>query len=287
VDKHNRHQASMILAERRGSGIAGERLAEKYRPNNFEHAFLLQQDIAAHICQQANSRILGWKCLVPIQDEAVGTKNIVAPIFANTSSQTAVSSNLLDNVAISHDCALFPTSNNTARVEPELAFELKCDLPSRVGIYTEAEIDTAIGATRLALEIIQSRYNQPSELTFYEALADGLVNQGLYLGPVIEFSDNTPLDQFDLRLVYDDKEPAQEMAYQAFHPNINPRAGLYWLVNFLSQQGIGLNKGQQVITGSYAGVIELPLDQNITFIYGNLGRFSTRFVSHANVPVSV
>jgi 2-keto-4-pentenoate hydratase len=287
VDKHNRHQASIILAERRGSGIAGERLAEKYRPNNFEDAFLLQQAIAAHICQQANTRILGWKCLLPIQDEAVGTKNIVAPIFANTSSQTAVSSHFLDNVVISQKYALFPTSKNTARVEPELAFELMRDLPPRAEHYCDAEIDAAIGATRLALEIIQSRYTRPSELTFYEALADGLVNQGLYLGPVIESSDDIPLDKFNLRLVEDDKEPAQELAYQARHPNTNPRAGLYWLVNFLSQQGIGIAKGQQVITGSYAGVIELPLDQNITFIFGGLGRFSTKFVAHANALASI
>jgi 2-keto-4-pentenoate hydratase len=69
-----------------------------------------------------------------------------------------------------------------ARIEPELAFILGRDLPARAESYTVAEIDAAIQETRLALELIGTRYSDPDAATFAEHLADGLFNQGLYLG---------------------------------------------------------------------------------------------------------
>ena len=65
----------------------------------------------------------------------------------------------------------------------------------------------------------------------------------------------------------------------AVHPNQHPRAGLYWLVNFLSANGIGLLAGQAVITGSYAGVLDLPFGEDIQFQYGDWGKFRLRFVT--------
>ena len=38
----------------------------------------------------------------------------------------------------------------------------------------------------------------------------------------------------------------------------DPRRPLYWLAEFLRQQGIGLRAGQVVITGSLAGAPALP-----------------------------
>jgi len=50
-------------------------------------------------------------------------------------------------------------------------------------------------------------------------------------------------------------------------------------VNFLSAQGIGLTQGQYVITGSYAGVLDLPLAQVCDFEYGALGQFAVTFTA--------
>lgn len=66
---------------------------------------------------------------------------------------------------------------------------------------------------------------------------------------------------------------------KAKHLNSYARVGLYWLVNFLSQRGIGVRRGQVLITGSYAGVLTLPMNQIINLSYGDLGDFSMQFAA--------
>ena len=255
--------AAALLANRRGNGLIGPRLASTARPRDFDSAFALQQKMAATLAQP----VIGWKCLLPTAE-----KQIVAPMFGHELSEFPATS-----------CALYPsplaTSFGLARVEPELALRLQQDLPPRTLPYTEAEIDAAIGSTHLALELIQSRFAEGSDASFLEQLADGLFNQGLYLGPAIEpallctpGSDSA----FALELHVADGTVINKAAV---HPNQNARAGLYWLVNFLSARGIGLTAGQVVITGSYAGVLDLPFDQQIRFQYGHLGQFELRFVA--------
>jgi 2-keto-4-pentenoate hydratase len=96
-------------------------------------------------------------------------KVVLAPIYANTVFQEA-------------DTCTVWSDQQCARIEPELAFILGRDLPARAESYTVAEIDAAIQETRLALELIGTRYSDPDAATFAEHLADGLFNQGLYLG---------------------------------------------------------------------------------------------------------
>jgi 2-keto-4-pentenoate hydratase len=253
---------AQLLAQRRRFGQSGPRLATAVRPTDVASAFRLQQQMASALAVP----VIGWKCLLPTTD-----KTIVAPMFQSELTQFPAS-----------DCALYPSrleaSAGLARVEPELALRLAQDLPARSQPYTEAEIDAAIGSTHLALELIQSRFAADSDASYLEQLADGLFNQGLYLGPAIAPELLLPAaggdSAFALQLRLADGTLINKAAV---HPNQHARAGLYWLVNFLRQQGIGLNAGQVVITGSYAGVLDLPFDQPIEFQYGHLGAFRLCF----------
>ncbi|MGL4221929.1 MAG: hydratase [Shewanella sp.] len=254
--------AAQALAQRRAKGEAGALLEEALRPKDFPQAFAIQQAIAQQFSAQGNP-IAGWKCLLPTAE-----KTVVAPIYQqDVYLQTA-------------ECPLYPSSKGLARVEPELAFEIGNDLPPRVTPYSEAEIDAALGKTRLALELIKSRYQNPSEANHLDALADGLVNQGLWLGPELLATAEIETSHFALSvaIAHNDQQQGEALQKAAVHPNGFAKAGLYWLVNFLSAQGIGLSRGQYVITGSYAGVLDLPLNQHCQFHYGELGQFGLRFV---------
>src|SRR5690606_39981142 len=57
--------------------------------------------------------------------------------------------------------------------------------------YTPADVDAAIARTHLALELINSRYAEPDAAEFPEMLADGLVNQGLFIGPEVRSEEHT------------------------------------------------------------------------------------------------
>ena len=46
----------------------------------------------------------------------------------------------------------------------------------------------------------------------------------------------------------------------------------------LRERGLGLQAGQAVITGSYAGVLELPLGRQLQIGFGALGILPIRFI---------
>jgi 2-keto-4-pentenoate hydratase len=56
-------------------------------------------------------------------------------------------------------------------------------------------------------------------------------------------------------------------------------APIVWLANFLRVRGLGLHAGQAVITGSYAGVLELPVGRDLRIGFGNIGTLPITFLS--------
>lgn len=238
------------MIARRHSAKQGPRLPDALRPLDLEAGWQLQQEVTHQLGQPVG----GWKASLP----SAG-KLVAAPIYQPVISREAL-------------CAVsFPAGADTVKVEPELAYVLAQDLPPRDQPYTEAEIDAAIGAVHAALEICASRYIAHTGLPFAELLADGIVNNGLWLGPALGAPD---VAAFALRWQVQG-EPAQSA--QARHPDGHPRAPLYWLANFLRERGIGLQAGQAVITGSYAGVLTLPLGKRTQFDYAGLACFEVEF----------
>ncbi len=246
--------AASILSARRSSGEQGPRLPASCRPADLDAALAIQAAVTA----QLGDRIAAWKCGLPAADRVV-----LAPIYAGTVHS--------DNNA---PCALWVRAGQ-ARVEPELAFILGRDLPVRDTPYTPAEIDAAVARTHLALELIDSRYSDAADASFAENLADGLLNQGLFIGPQVDAGQARAASAMPLRITVASGETS-ELAGQ--HPNGDPRAPLYWLAEYLRSTGRGLQAGQAVITGSYAGCIELPLEQEIAIQYGELGTLTVRFM---------
>ncbi len=250
-------EAAAILVKRRQTGIQGDRLPESCRPTTLEESLAIQAAVTEQWCEQEDDSIGGWKCLLPPEG-----KLIVGPIYTRT----------IDSVA---PVSLWPkpSDNKIARIEPELAFFFAQDLPPREQPYTAAEVDAAISRTHLALELINSRYSDPSQCTFPEMLADGLVNQGLFIGPQVDSDLARNASEFGINL----RQNGELSIHHAKHPNTHPRAPLYWLAEFLRSQGQGIVAGQAVITGSFAGVLEVPMDTDITLDYVGLGKMEVRF----------
>ena len=252
-------QAAALLVARRINGSQGERLPEACRPLDLESALAIQSAVADAWCEQMDDSVGGWKCLLPSPDRIV-----VAPIFTRT----------IDSVA---PVALWP-KGNVPRIEPEFVFFFDVDLPVRPEPYTPAEVDAAVVRTHMALELLNSRYQDPSECEFPEMLADGLVNQGLYIGPEIDSNQARGASSFTISVT----AKGETNLHQGKHPNTLPRAPLYWLVEFLRSRGVGISAGQAVITGSYAGVIEVPLNEDLHIGYAGLGSMRVSFTARTN-----
>lgn len=243
--------AATLLAARRRSGEQGARLPEWCRPLDVDTALAIQ----AAVTDQLGERIGAWKCGMPAEGRVV-----LAPLYAGSIHATS-------------PCGAWARAAQV-RVEPELAFILGHDLPARNAPYTPAEVDAAIARTHVALELIDSRYSDPASAAFAENLADGLLNQGLFIGPQVDSEKARSAGEMTIDVTH---ESGQKIRLEGRHPNADPRAPLYWLAEFLRSKGQGLQAGQAVITGSYAGSFDVPAEQDVVIRYGALGVLTVRF----------
>lgn len=240
-------QAADELIARRLNHRITARLAVDLRPQTLTDAFAIQQAVVDTLADNQVDSIGGWKCALPDAD-----KQIASPIFTSTVFDQSPCPIKLDA--------------GVCKIEPEIAFKFKHDLPGRPEAYTDQEITDALASAHLALELIQSRYLEPDEVSYEEHLADGLFNQGVFLGPKISLEQAFAASAINFTL-----QQSVTETRAGKHPHEFPQRPLFWLVNFLRQRGIDLKAGQVVITGSYAGVMEVQPNIEFSLQYGELG----------------
>lgn len=254
-------EAGAVLAERRRVGRRGPLLPDAMRPRTHAEALAVQ----AAVARLLGWPVAGWKCALP----APG-KLVVAPIYAPTVCR-AEAEGPRSAAPVATAWPWVGDGAPAVRVEPELAFVLATDLPPRAETWSPAEVDSAVEATHLALELIDSRYAADAAPSFEDKLADGLVNQGLFVGPRVDGEAARKAVRFPITI----QMPGQPDAVRdGVMPDGLPRGPLHWLAEFLRQQGTGLRAGQVVITGSYAGAFDLPCGVPVQLRYGTLGTLS-------------
>lgn len=234
--------AQFLAARRSKQGVSG-RLAPDLRPTTTEEAIAIQRAVIASMTDTVG----GWKCCLPNQDRIN-----VGAIFSGTIHQQSPCPVKLDN--------------GICRIEPEIAFRFKKDLAPRDTDYSNADIIAALSGAHLALEFIQNRYSGTEQISYLENLADCLFNQGMYLGPEIPLDKAIASAQIEFVLTQ-----GTAKTFTGRHPNDGPLLPVFWLVNFLNNQGIGMQAGQLVITGSYAGVHEVKPNTEFSIEYTGLG----------------
>lgn len=250
-------KAAQELVARRSSHSQGGALASQ--PTTIEQSLAIQLAIV----EQLNERVGGWKCCLPLDNGKV----IVAPIFKSTiQSQSPCELNAV---------------NGMAEIENEIAFVFSQNLPAKNDDYSEDEILAAVGSYHMALELMETRFADSYAATYYEKLADSLTNQGMFIGPEITKADALNASRLNVTLLQaNQRENKQSFIGQ--HPNGGAEKPLFWLVNFLSKQGIGVTKGQAVITGSYDGIKTVGFGSQCTVNYENIGEYDISFVEKAN-----
>ncbi|WP_264728936.1 hypothetical protein [Shewanella subflava] len=244
--------AQHLFTQRSAISPASEHVDLK--PHSIDDAFAVQQQMIA----LSNQDIAGWKCLTPLENGQL----IFAPILARA-------------VVEQFHCPIIPsakTSGLQALIEPEIAFVLGQDFTAYQH-YSNEQIDLAISATHMALELIQGRFSTDYPASYYEKLADGLSNQGLYLGPQIDKPLAYQANNINITVSHN----GEAHMFEGVHPCQSPQAPIYWLINYLTSKGVSLKKGQAIITGSYCGVVKVPLATNVDIEYQHLGKISVRF----------
>ena len=247
----SRSNAAEILVQARLEGLVTDRLPEACRPASDDDALAIQ----LRVIELLGTTIGGWKVSLPR-----GENLFVAPLPAAAIYSTS-------------PCPILPF-HGRARIEPEIAFVLGRDLPPRSSAYTKDDLLDAIAETRLDLELIGCRYADHSVLPFREFLADSINNQGLFVGPSVPNAHDQNLEYFKIRI---DGPSGTIVDQEGRHPNGHPLKPLVWLANFLSGRGETLKEGMMITTGSYAGILEVPLNTPLTVVYDGIGSFSVSF----------
>lgn len=249
------------LCQRRLAGAKSTPLVDG--PQTLEQGMALQQACIAGM-KVAGYRQIGWKCAMPPQD-----KWVFGPLYDAETFQGEGEGEGEGEI----DARIIP-ERGIARIEPELMFTLKDDLPARGEPWSQAEVDAAIGEAHMAIELIGTRFEDPSQCLFPAMLADGVSNQGQIIGPRVDLAGALVARTLQIQI-----EGAADavLSYNGQHPSGLPTEPLAWFANFLNAQGRGLVAGEKIITGTYAGVLEVPLNRHLRMAYAGLGEMTFRF----------
>jgi 2-keto-4-pentenoate hydratase len=248
-------EAARLLLEARSMGQPLAQLPAHCRPTTVEEAYAIQDLILQEL-----GPIGGWK---------VGAKNAEAePICAP-----------LPRDGITAGAAALETRCFRMRgVEVEVGMILKHDLPPRLEAYTLDEVIQAIGHVCVAVEIVESRFQDNEKIDRPSTLAD-LASHGVAiyapLGVGVE-----PMARWlnpHARLALDS---GTVLASTSQNPAGDIRRLLVWLANHASRRRLGLLKGQIIITGSCLPMLRAQAIDGIHAELDGIGRLEVRFVEH-------
>jgi len=238
----------------RNRGTPGSRMPESFRPATIDDALAIQRRVADLV----GSAIGGYKCSVPTEPRPVSYAPIFAPTIARSSPMTVTA----------HGAML--------EVEPEIACVIGRDLMPRSTPYNEEDVRDAVCEAHFVLEVLGSRYEEFPNVPFPENLADSVANAGLFVGPAVREPWHGALGELPITVTSGGKLLVTK---DGRHPDGHPLRPLHWLANYLAHNGAPLREGMIVTTGSYCGIVEVPVGEMLTFTFGDLGGLSATFVS--------
>ena len=137
-------------------------------------------------------------------------------------------------------------------IETEIAFRMGRPLPPRGTPYTRAEVMEAVAAAFPAIELVVSRYADPSAVSVAESMADGVAHAGLVVGADVPGWRDMDLGALTVRQSHAGQVQVERVGG---NPSGDPYAAITNLANHLHEFGLMLEAGQVVTTGSVTGLI--------------------------------
>jgi len=261
--------ARSALVDARRGAAAIEHWPAAWLPADLAEAYRLQAAVAAGL-----GRIGGWK-VAAVTDEQRRSLAVPRPIGAPIMS------------AWMRDASTGPAELRAAdfiaaKLECEFAFELGRDLPPRPDApYTRAEVEAAVVAMRMAIEVVDSRL--PRGLGALAELADAFNNGGFVAGPRLADWRSLTFAEIGIVLNVGGGRGGSDMTELAVGSGAailsgDPFATVVMLANAQPEGSGGLKAGHIVTTGSCTGAPWLPGPGLYRAEFAGLGSVELRVV---------
>jgi len=254
-------RAAEAFAQARRSTRPVDPLPDAWLPADLPEAYRLQHAVASRL-----GAIRGWKvsALTETAQRAMGVPSpVAAPLLAPWVQEAPARFALADFM--------------TPRLECEFAFELAHDLPSRPTPYSRAEVEAAIGALRIVVEVCDSRV--PAGRSVWLELADGFNNGAFVVGPAHADWRSVDFPAQAIVLRARDAHGVRELAHGDASPVLggDPVGALRLMACFAPPGYGGLKAGQIVTTGTCTGAVALDAPAEVSADFGALGQVVLRF----------
>ncbi len=159
-------------------------------------------------------------------------------------------------------------------VEAEVSLRLARDLPPRATPYSRDEVADAIGALHPAIEVLQSRFLEPTAVAPLSGLADTQAHGAFVYGaPVASWRG---IDLTTERVVQ--SVDGAVNATHTGHPGGDLLGQVAWLANEGSLWAGGLKSGQFVTCGSWTGANLVGPAARVRVVFSTLGAVALDFV---------
>ncbi len=219
--------ADRLMAVRQGGApIAGLGDAA---PAEETEAWAIQREVLRRL----GGRIGGWKCSCPPGKPHSGAMLDAAGVRPGPASWTV-------------------PAGGRIGIETEIAFRLGRDLPPRGTPYARDEVLDAVAGAFPAVELVASRYADPTKVSILEAMADSVAHAGLVFGADVPGWRGMDLGTVTVRQSYGGEVQVEQAGG---NPSGDPYTPLVWLANHLPRFGLHLEAGQVVTTGSCTGLL--------------------------------
>jgi len=249
-------------ARRDNSGV---RLADELIPAGEDEAYAVQA--ALHQWQQAEGHgtVGGYKigCTTAVMQEIVGVPN---PCFGGV---------LESNVHQGNATFSFKDFQRVG-IECEIAVRLCSDLPASGAPYDMANIEAAIGACMVAIEVADNRYGDFLSIPPSVLIADDFFQSACVLGAEVTDWRSLDLAQTEGRTFIDGRFVGSGLGSEVLG---HPLQAVLWIANRMAGLGRGLPAGAFILTGSLTPVqwLERAPAEAVVSIDG-LGDVSASFI---------
>jgi len=263
VDEDKRSlKAAKLIWECWQNGDIMSRLPDELCPHTRAEGYAIQ----AHFESFSRRPIFGWKIAAT---SSAGQNHIgVSGPLAGT---------LLKERVFQPGVTLSFGANRMAVAEPEFAFRMGKTLDSRASEYGQAEVVSAVDTLHPGIEIPDSRFENVASVGEEHLIADNACAHEFVIGsPMPDAWRSINLSKHAVSISVLNGE-----THEGSGKNVlgDPRIALTWLVNELSRNGVSLQAGATVTTGTSTTPIPIRAGNVIIADYGSLGKLQVAFAS--------